>query len=346
MYGTDNSKGYIWKDSFVTKRRPKSLNEMSGNKHIIYTLNTYLQSNELTNIIFTGDTGIGKTTCCDLLVKQYLGDEINKYGRMDVYGTLNRSKDIVIENSESKTNKNTPFNVTTFIRKYDDMRDKKKVVIFHDLDAMKNTQLVLRRMMEEYNDVYYIILCENRSGIIEAIQSRCLLLHFDNPTTKEIYDYACRIWTQEQLQNQISKDMLKNICIVSGQNIRKVLLYMWMLSHIKVDNEKQFQTLFGVTSTKMITMIIMYSYNHDLKSTLRITKYMVDEGFNLEDLLHAFIKTLDFCKITSEFKKTFIEHIGICIVNNAKYQTVKHIYPLIIDMCLSCLSLSSDLSSN
>jgi replication factor C small subunit len=326
--------GSFWKDTFLSKYKPSSIDQLIGNEHIVETLNTYLHSNQLTNIIFTGDTGIGKSTCCDLLVKQYLGEKFSKCGRLNVYGTLNRSKDIVIENSEAKANKQCTMNVTHFIRRYDEMEDKKKVVIFHDLEAMKNTQLVLRRMMEEYNDVYYIILCEDLSGVIEAIQSRCVLLHFNNPSTKELYKYALKIWTNENLQNQISKDMLKNICIVSGQNVRKLLMYIWMLKYVKTNNETQFQTLFGVTSTKLITSIIMYMYKRDVKSSLRITKYMIDEGFNLEDILHAFIKTLDFCKVSSEFKKLLIEKIAICIVNNAKYQTIRNLYCLITDMCV------------
>ncbi len=339
----------FWKETFLVRQRPKTLDGIIGNDHIINVLKTYLKSNQLTNFIFIGDTGIGKSTCCDLLVREYLGEKIHEYGRLDVYGTLYRGKDVIVEQSSvsktlgkvTKTSKsnssNAQMNVTSFIRRYDDMEDKQKVVVFHDLDSSKindNTQLALRRVMEEHSDTYYIILCENLSKIIEPIQSRSILLHFNNPTTKQLYLYATQIVKREQLGDKITTDMLKNICITSNQNIRKMLIYMWMLSYINIENDRQFQMLFGVTSVRLMTMIVIYCYKKDIYSALKITKYMIDEGFNLEDMVQSFIKILDFCKVSDEFRQLFITRIGECIVNNAKYQSDKHLYVLITELCV------------
>lgn len=323
----------MWKTSFLRSHKPTSFDEIIGNKHIIETLKTYISSNTLTNIIFTGNSGIGKTTCCDLLVRKYLGDKLYENGgKLYVYGTLYKSKDIVIEaNDSTKSNsKYTTRNVINFIRQSENMEGKKKIVVFFDLDWMSvDTQMALRRVMEDYTDVYYIIICEDLTSIIEAIQSRSMLLHFDLPTINELYEHLINVRKKDELEGKISMDMIKYICLASQQNIRKAMIFMWILSIYDVKDEAQFQNLFGIVSAKLIKKLIMLCYKNDVKKALKLAKYILSIGFSLEDVFQSMIDVLNSCEIDDKFELRCIDIISKNIVDNFHYASNIYIYIVI-----------------
>ena len=59
---------------WVEKYRPRTLDEVIGQEHIVERLKRYVDENSLPNIMFTGTAGVGKTTCALALAKTLLGD--------------------------------------------------------------------------------------------------------------------------------------------------------------------------------------------------------------------------------------------------------------------------------
>jgi replication factor C small subunit len=325
----------IWNKTFLQKHKPQQLDQLIGNKHVIDTFNTFLKSNQLANMILTGESGIGKSTTINLLVKQYLGEELyQKDGKMYVYGTLYKSKDVVIENSDvAKSGKNNGRNVINFIKRAVDMGTKKKVVVFFDIDWMKETQMALRRVMEEYNDTYFILVCEDLSLIIEALQSRSIILHFESPTNNELYKYLLNVRNSEYLQDMISNNIVKQICLTANYNIRKGMIYLWIASIHKIENEQQFQSLFGITSMKLMKKLLMLCYEKKTKDALKLTRYIIKMGFSIDDIFQSMMIVLDLCKVSKEFELKTIDTISLSTVNNFYCQSYVNIYLTIVQLC-------------
>ncbi|HJJ64243.1 MAG TPA: AAA family ATPase, partial [Methanocorpusculum sp.] len=61
-------------DIWIEKYRPKTLDEVSGQKEIVERLKTYAAAKSLPHLLFTGTAGIGKTTCAVALAREMFGD--------------------------------------------------------------------------------------------------------------------------------------------------------------------------------------------------------------------------------------------------------------------------------
>ena len=58
---------------FIYKYKPNTFDELEGDQNIINILKTLITMNNL-NILFIGDSGSGKTTIINVLLKEYFGD--------------------------------------------------------------------------------------------------------------------------------------------------------------------------------------------------------------------------------------------------------------------------------
>ncbi|HJJ96013.1 MAG TPA: Replication factor C small subunit, partial [Methanocorpusculum sp.] len=65
-----NSSPDIW----IEKYRPRTLDEVAGQKEIVERLKMYAASKSLPHLLFTGSAGIGKTTCAVALAREMFGD--------------------------------------------------------------------------------------------------------------------------------------------------------------------------------------------------------------------------------------------------------------------------------
>ncbi|MBR4697033.1 MAG: AAA family ATPase, partial [Candidatus Methanomethylophilaceae archaeon] len=61
----------IWTEKY----RPKTLDEVVGQKHVSERLKAYVASRNMPHLMFTGPAGTGKTTCSLALAREMFGDE-------------------------------------------------------------------------------------------------------------------------------------------------------------------------------------------------------------------------------------------------------------------------------
>jgi replication factor C small subunit len=61
----------IWTEKY----RPKKLNEVVGQKHVVERLRAYVETNNMPHLLFTGPAGVGKTTCSLAIAKEMFGDD-------------------------------------------------------------------------------------------------------------------------------------------------------------------------------------------------------------------------------------------------------------------------------
>jgi len=151
---------FIW----VEKYRPKTIDECILPQSIKKTLQDFVDAGELSNMLFTGPPGIGKTTAAKALCEQ-LG--------VDSY-VINGSD----EGRFLDTVRNTAKNFASTVSLTSD--SKHKVIIIDEADnTTTDVQLLLRAFIEEFSaNCRFIFTCNYKYKIAKPLHSRCTVIDF------------------------------------------------------------------------------------------------------------------------------------------------------------------------
>ena len=151
---------FIW----VEKYRPKTIDECIFPQSIKKTLQDFVDAGELSNMLFTGPPGIGKTTAAKALCEQ-LG--------VDSY-VINGSD----EGRFLDTVRNTAKNFASTVSLTSD--SKHKVIIIDEADnTTTDVQLLLRAFIEEFSaNCRFIFTCNYKYKIAKPLHSRCTVIDF------------------------------------------------------------------------------------------------------------------------------------------------------------------------
>jgi len=180
---------FIW----VEKYRPKTIDECILPQSIKKTLQDFVDAGELSNMLFTGPPGIGKTTAAKALCEQ-LG--------VDSY-VINGSD----EGRFLDTVRNTAKNFASTVSLTSD--SKHKVIIIDEADnTTTDVQLLLRAFIEEFSaNCRFIFTCNYKYKIAKPLHSRCTIIDFsinkrNKPTiAAEFFSRLNDILDQEKIKS-------------------------------------------------------------------------------------------------------------------------------------------------
>tara|TARA_R110002020_G_scaffold184548_3_gene381661 strand:+ start:3870 stop:4760 length:891 start_codon:yes stop_codon:yes gene_type:complete len=175
--------------SWTEKYRPKNLQEFNIQRHFLKDAFLWLENpHMMPNIILYGAPGTGKTTAAYCLANDILKDNIRD-NILEINASQDRKLDTVRETIvdfiKTKSLGNIPF----------------KICILDEMDGMTiNSQLALKRIMEQAKEVKFILTCNNINAVDHAVRSRCKNYHFDkleNETIIEILGNIHRVVEDE-----------------------------------------------------------------------------------------------------------------------------------------------------
>jgi DNA polymerase III delta prime subunit len=310
---------------------PKSLSEVVGNTMIVETVMSFLNSNHLPNLLFCGPNGCGKTTVAKLLVNAYL-QQYAPHACLEIIGSIHRGKNVVTEKGDKKKVPKGPDNpnINHFIHKKIVLPpDKCRLVLVYDFDCMTTeAQMALRRIIELYaHKVRFIFICNNLNEIIEAVQSRTLILKFQPISTEQITDHL-KVVTQ--IKNvSIDEDILDTIGIMSNGDLKQAINYLQVFSHSNERGLVNFYHLFNVPSITNMTQFVACCLDGKQAQAFEILDHLIDNGYNVSDILDVLIKVLVFHKSLYESQRAFfIEETIRIICINEQSSSIVHLYKL------------------
>jgi len=148
---------YNFNSIWCEKYRPRTLNEFTCSSFIKETILAFKKQEEIPNLLFVGNAGIGKTSLAKILVNDILGCQ---------YLYINASDENGIDTIRHK--------VMNFAQTMS-IDGKIKVIILDECDGLSiDAQRALRNTMEEFAGITRFILTANyKYKIIPALQSRC-----------------------------------------------------------------------------------------------------------------------------------------------------------------------------
>ena len=147
----------IFDSLWVEKYRPATLDEMILSKAIRDRFNEFKVTQQIPNILFLGNAGIGKTSLAKVIAKDIITDSQYLY--------INASDENGIDTIRTS--------VTNFA-KTRSIQGSLKIVILDEVDGLTiDAQRALRNTMEEYSSNTRFILTANyKHRVIQPLQSR------------------------------------------------------------------------------------------------------------------------------------------------------------------------------
>jgi replication factor C small subunit len=219
----------IW----IEKYRPETLADVVGQERITERLQSYVERDDLPNLLFAGEAGVGKTTCALAVARELYGEDWQE-NFLELNASDDRGIDVVRER------------IKDFARASFGGYDY-RVIFLDEADSLTDdAQSALRRTMEQFsNNVRFVLSCNYSSRIIDPIQSRCAVFRFSPVPDDAMADYVRTIAGAEDIE--LTEDGVDALVYAADGDMRKAIngLQAAAVTGDTVDDE----AVYTITST-------------------------------------------------------------------------------------------------
>ena len=278
------------------KYRPKTFDDVCGQKVIVQTLKNTIINNKLTHAyLFIGPRGTGKTSIAKIFAKT-INCENTKDGNSceecDICKLSNNNENIDIIEMDAASNngvdeireiKNHVTLMPTF--------SKYKVYIIDEVHMLSAGAFnaLLKTLEEPPRHVIFILATTEPQKVPLTIMSRCQSFEFKSiPVNlmKEKIQYIC-----DQEKIKIDNDALEQICIDSNGGLRDGIGLLDQLNSYTNGNIKKEDVLLlnGRLNEEDINSFINYIYNNEIDKAFNLSDKIDEDGkdyiFVCEDII-------------------------------------------------------------
>jgi replication factor C small subunit len=283
----------IWTEKY----RPKVLDEVINQKHIVDRLKAWVKKGSIPNMLFAGSAGVGKTTIALCLARELFGEkwrenfqETNASDERGINVVRGRIKDFARVKS---------------------MGADFKIIFLDESDALTpEAQQALRRTIERFSNVCrFILSCNYSSRIIEPIQSRTAVFRFKRFNESEVKEYLKRIVKGEKLD--VSEDALKAIYEISGGDLRHATNLLQSSSAIgKVTRETVYEVSAQSKPEDIKDMLDKALHGKFADARKKLYDMLITQGLSGEDIIRGIHRHVFELKIPEKKKIELIDQIG------------------------------------
>jgi replication factor C small subunit len=285
----------IWTEKY----RPKALNEIINQKHIVERLKAFVKEKNIPHMLFAGPAGCGKTTAAFAVAHELYGDRWRE-NILNLNASDERGIDVirgkVKDFARTRAIGNVPF----------------RLIFLDESDALTpEAQQALRRTMEAFSNISRFILAANYSSrIIYPIQSRCAIFRFSSLKDSDAKEYVESIVKGEKLK--IDEGAIEAIITLSEGDLRKVAN---ILQASAVLNKKITEDLIYNVSAKAepkeIRKMVEQALNGKFLDARDILKeILLKRGVSGEDIIKQISSQIYDLDIPEKAKAELMQKVG------------------------------------
>ena len=284
---------------WTEKYRPKTLDDVIGQKLIVERLKSFVARGNFPNMIFAGSAGIGKTTCAIAMANDLYGDEINR-----AFKEMNASDQRGIDVIRGE--------VKEFAKTISMAKVPIKIIFLDEADSLtSDAQHALRRTMEKFaKETRFILSANYASKIIEPIQSRCVVFRFKPLTEEDMRKYIQRIVDNEKLH--MDPKAVDALIYVGDGDLRKLtnILQSSALHSEKITEGSIYEVASKARPREIIAML-----NHSVAGNFDLAKneldnLMLKHGMSAEDILTQCYREVQGLNVDEKLKLKVVVGLG------------------------------------
>lgn len=285
----------IWTEKY----RPKTLDDVVGQKHVTPRLKSYVASRNMPHLLLTGPAGTGKTTCSLALAKEMFGGEW-KGNFIELNASDERGIDVV-RGKIKEFARTAPLGGAEF-----------KIIFMDEADALtSDAQAALRRTMEKYSNICrFILSCNYSSKIIDPIQSRCAVFRFKPLTADDVREFLQMIVTKENVE--IDDDAMTGLVHVARGDMRRAVNSLQVAASLgkKIDLDLVYQTTGMANPEAVRSMLDTALSGNFTKARDMLDETMITFGLSGQDIIRQIHQAIFDLSITDSEKVRMMDKTG------------------------------------
>ena len=302
---------------FIAKYQPSKINQFEQLDENTITIIHSLITMDNLNIMFYGDSGSGKTSIINAMIREYYKKTASSTTIQDNILILNSLKEQGIQYYRN--------DVKVFCQTMSMIPNRKKIVLLDDIDLINEQgQQVFRNCIDKYShNVHFISSCTNIQKVVDTFQSRNIIIKINQLNQGCLNKIMLKIKTNEGLM--ITKDAENFLLQVSNGSVRTLINYLEKIKlidrEITYDLANKICTNISFHRFEEYTQIILddtLDVNTRIRRANHILFQLNDEGYSVLDILDNYFL---FVKMTLLFSEDIKYRITSLI---CKYITIFH----------------------
>ena len=286
---------------FSEKYRPTKIKDLILDNIISNKINNIVENKDIPNIIFTGKSGIGKTSTIHAIARQ-------------IYPREYQDSIIELNASDDRGIKSVHDTIINFCKRKVEFKEgyaQHKLLILDEADNITpKAQRLINSIMEKYPTTRFAFTCNNSSAVIESIQSRCIIIRFTKPPVQKFIDRIKLICSKESIEyEQEGLEYLFDIC---QKDLRKTLNMLELV--YRAEGKITIQNILNISdipSQDTLNNLLNSIINKDIISVCKIINDFQSQGYYSLDVMLHFIQYIkNYKNIKEEIRINLINTLA------------------------------------